>query len=67
MSTRERGLRAYAPELAIVLASVLYGAETAGSPAAGAALAGPNWEGKEVRFGLAASALFAAGGTGEFP
>ena len=26
MSTRERGLRAYAPELAIVLASVLYGA-----------------------------------------
>lgn len=41
--------------------SVLYWAEAAGNPILHAAgVVGPNMEGKEVRFGVAASALFAA-------
>ena len=40
--------------------AVLYSAEAAGNPLFhGLGIAGANWEGKEVRFGMAAAALFA--------
>lgn len=46
--------------LLLVLLLVVYGAETAGNPLVHRLLgvSGPNWEGKETRFGMSGSSLF---------
>jgi K+-transporting ATPase ATPase A chain len=63
VGNRRQGWAIYVAMLALFLVSVVvvYAAEANGSPAQHLAnVAGGNFEGKEVRFGLAASSLFAA-------
>jgi K+-transporting ATPase ATPase A chain len=60
---RRQGWAVYAAMLSLFVVAVaaLYAAESATTPAMHAAgLAGPNMEGKEQRFGIASSALYAA-------
>ena len=60
---RRQGWAVYAAMLSLFVLAVagLYAAESATTPAMHAAgLAGPNMEGKEQRFGIASSALYAA-------
>ena len=63
VGNRRQGWAIYAAMLALFLVSivVVYAAEANGSPAQHlASVAGGNFEGKEVRFGLAATSLFTA-------